>query len=210
MPADFSKLFRVAAHLKARKGNKNLPALLFLTDPDRIPDPIAALRRLPRRANGTLAVVYRHFAHPDRLEIARKLKSLCVKRGWPLLIGADPALAVRVRADGVHLPQRLARSVQVLKRRRPDWIVTAAAHGPKAARLAPSADALLLSPVFPTVSASAKGKKIWRRRGLSRVAARSKSPIYALGGINSNTINYIENIENVSGAALIGGLIDSA
>jgi thiamine-phosphate pyrophosphorylase len=208
MPADFSKLFRIAAHLKARNGKKKLPALLFLTDPDRTPDPVAALQRLPRRADKNLAVIYRHFGHPGRVQIARKLKSLCVKRGWLLLIGADPALAACIRADGVHLPERLAGAAHALKRRRPNWIVTAAIHGPKAARRARGADALLMSPVFPTDSASAKGKKIWRRRGLARVAARATPPVYALGGINSKTINYLENIENVSGAALVSALIN--
>jgi thiamine-phosphate pyrophosphorylase len=218
MAADFSNLLRGAARLKAQSGQKSgfqkLPALLFLTDPDRAPHPIEALKRLPRCADGRLGVIYRHFGAPDRLKTAKKLKTLCNRRKWTLLIGADANLAARIGADGVHLPERLARTAQNLKRRRPTWIVTAAAHSRKglthSSGLASGLDAILLSPAFPTESPSAKGKKALRRRGLAEAARHAKSPIYALGGVNGRTSKYLENIRNIGGAALVSGLFGDA
>ena len=214
MAADLSNLLRSAAHLKARSHRKSerktLPALLFLTDPGRIADPVAALTRLPRQADGRLGVVFRHFGAKNRLETARKLKKLCARRRWILLIGADPDLAARIRADGVHLPERMAAKSQSLKRRRPTWIVTAAAHRRKALKASRDADAFLLSPAFPSQSPSAKGKKALYRRGLAHAAGHTKMPIYALGGVNSDTIKDIENIRGIIGGALVSGLFDGA
>ena len=99
-----------------------LPRLWFFTDPERTPDPAAIAATLPRGA----AVVYRHFGAADREAVARVLRQL---RGLVVLIGADAALAARVGADGVHLPERLAHQAGALKRSRPGWIVTVAAHG---------------------------------------------------------------------------------
>lgn len=214
MAADLSNLLRSAARLKARNRRKSerktLPALLFLTDPARIADPVSALKQLPRGADGRLGVVFRHFGAKNRVEIAKNLKKLCAQRRWMLLIGADTALAVHIQADGVHLPERMAAKAQSLKRRRPAWIVTTAAHGQKAMRRGGKPDAFLLSPAFPSQSPSAKGKKPLHRRGLARAAGHSKTPLYALGGVNSSTIKKIENIRAIVGGALVSGLFDGA
>ena len=214
MAADLSNLLRSAARLKAQSGQKsrtpNLPSLLVLTDPARAPDPVEALRRLPPIANRRLGVVFRHFGASNRLEIAKKLKKLCVRRKWVLLIGADMGLAARIQADGVHLPERLSQTAQSVKRRRPAWIVTVAAHSRKSIKRAGGIDAILLAPAFPTESPSAQGKKVLRRRGLAQAAKGAAKPVYALGGVNRKTIKYLENIPNIGGGALVSGLFSGA
>ena len=109
-----------------RKGGlrKALPAVLFFTDPVRTPDPEAVAARLPR---GT-GIVYRHFGASDAEARARRLTTIARDRGLVLLIGADAALARRVGADGVHLPERLAHLATPLKRAHPRWLVTSAAR----------------------------------------------------------------------------------
>lgn len=97
-------------------------------------------------------------------------------------VGADAALAVRVRADGVHLPERLARRPV-----RADLRRTAAAHSLKAAVRARQAgvEAVFVSAIFPSRSPSA-GPPI----GLFRLAdwtRRASLPVFALGGINART-----------------------
>src|SRR3546814_16377729 len=65
----------------------------------------------------------------------------------------DGGLALAVGADGVHLPERLGHLAGGLRRRRRNWIITQAAHGAGAVAQAlrqGGADALLVSPVFPT------------------------------------------------------------
>lgn len=172
---------RTARLLKRPGGaGKGLPRLLFFTDPVRTPDPVAAARRLPRGA----AVVYRGYGAPDAEALARALKAAARERGLKLLIGQDWALAARVGADGVHLPERLAHRALALKRAHPRWIVTAAAHSPRAVR-APGPDAVVVSAVFPSRSASA-GPPMGpiRLAAMTRAAGR---PVYALGGVNNKT-----------------------
>ncbi len=157
---------------------KPLPALFFFTDPARTPDPEAAVQRLPRGA----AVVYRAFGAPDSLARARRLRIITRRHGLILLVGADWKLAAAACADGVHLPERLSGRVLRLKRARPGWLVTAAAHSLPAARRARAADAVVISPIFPSASTSA-GRPIGPLRiaGLTR---RLHAPVIGLGGVS--------------------------
>lgn len=174
-------LAAAAARLNRAAGRPPIPALYFFTDPARTPDPIAVAARLPRGA----AIVYRHFGAADRTAAARALRAVARRRGLVLLIGADPSLAARVGADGVHLPERMAARAGALKRRRPGWIVTAAAHDGRALRRAADADAAVLSPVFPSRSGSA-GRPLGALRA-ARLATLARGPVIALGGVNAKT-----------------------
>lgn len=104
-----------------------------------------------------------------------------------LLAGADPGLARRIGAAGVHLPERLAHRAGALQRAHPAWIVTAAAHSLPAARraLAAGADAVVVSAVFPSRSPSA-GRPLGPTR-LARWVRAGADPAYALGGVSQRT-----------------------
>ncbi|WP_293479662.1 thiamine phosphate synthase [Phenylobacterium sp.] len=176
---------------------KALPALLAFTDPSRTPDPEALAGRLPRGA----ALVYRHFGAPDAEGRARRLAALARRRGLKLLIGADPTLAARVGAHGVHLPERLAGRAAAIRRAHPGWIVTSAAHSLGAAR-ASRADAVVLSVAFPSRSASA-GTALGPVRLALRVRAAGR-PAYALGGINNRTARRLIDAGLIGLAAVEG------
>ena len=163
----------------ARTRGKALPPLLFFTDPVRTPDAEGVIARLPRGAG----VVYRAFGAPDAVVRGRRLARAARRGGLVFLVGADAGLAIRLMADGVHLPERSASRAAGLKRARPRWIVTSAAHAPAAivrARQA-GADAVVVSPVFPSASASA-GRPIGPLR-FTAMATKARMPVYALGGI---------------------------
>jgi thiamine-phosphate pyrophosphorylase len=171
-------LARVARRLNREAGRPALPPLLFLTDRERTPDPLAAAARLPRGAG----VVYRHFGARNRLKTAQGLAKLCRRRGLVLLIGADFALARAVGARGVSLPERaLARR----PRRPAKQLMLAAAHSRAALARARAlgADATLLSPVFPSRSPSA-GKPLTPLKA-GRLAREAGLPVYALGGVHA-------------------------
>ncbi|RAK67370.1 thiamine phosphate synthase [Phenylobacterium kunshanense] len=191
---------RTARLLPARRRlRKPLPALLFFTDPRRTPDPEAIARRLPRGA----AVVFRHFGAPDAEAQARRLLAIARARGLKLLIGQDAALAARIGADGVHLPERLAHRATALRRAHPRWIVTSAAHALPAAR-ASRADAVVISVALPSRSPSAGGV---RALGPIRLAAQVRAagqPAYALGGINNKTARRLLDAGLVGLAAVEG------
>ena len=178
----FWDLSRTAWSLSRRAAAQNpLPPLLLFTDPARTPDPVAAAAALPPGS----AVVYRAFGAADALSVAQALRSATARQGVRLLIGADAALAAAARADGVHLPERLAHRAGWIRRSRPDWIVTAAAHALPAARraLAAGADAVVVSAVFPSRSPSA-GPPLGPVR-FARLVRDIGGPVYALGGVNT-------------------------
>lgn len=197
---------RVAATLGRRarrrkpssRPGRSTPHLWFLTDPARIPDPTRAILALPRGA----VVVYRAFGAADRLAVARKLRHITRGRGLKLLIGLDWRLAAAVGADGVHLPQRWMSMGTDLRRRRPHWLISAAAHD-RAAIIAGNRlglDALLVSAVFPSRSPSAS-----RALGTVRFAAMvggSRVSVIALGGVNAATAPRLRS----SGAAGLAGV----
>jgi len=125
-----------------------------------------------------------------------------------LLIGADAALAAACDADGVHLPERALDQAADLRRRRPDWLLTGAAHALDATRKAFAAgcDAVLVSPVFPSRSPSA---------GLSLGAAAFRAlvqaaplPVYALGGVNAVTASQLAGSE-AQGLAMVEGVVEA-
>jgi thiamine-phosphate pyrophosphorylase len=174
-----AQLAALARRLNRDAGAEHVPALYFFTDGARTPDPVRVAQTLPRGA----AVVYRHFGADERLDVARALARVCRSRGLALLIAADPDLAQRVGAAGVHWPER-----DLPSRRTPSFaLVTAAAHSAEAVARAVSAraDACFLSPVFPTNSTSGRAALgLFRASQIARAAA---IPTIALGGVNAHT-----------------------
>lgn len=164
-----------AQRLNRAAGAPAIPALYFLTDPTRVADPLAVAKRLPRGA----AVVYRHFGAPERVRTALALARLCRARRLVLLIAADPALAQRVGAQGVHWPES-----RLPAQRTTAGLVTVAAHSAAAAARAKAfgADAVMLSPVFSTRSAS--GHTPLGLFHASQIARAAGLPTIALGGID--------------------------
>jgi thiamine-phosphate pyrophosphorylase len=147
-------------------------------------------------------VVFRAFGAPEALATGRRLAKVARRRGLVLLAGADAGLAARLMADGVHLPERLAHRLPGLRRARPGWILTCAAHSGAALAAArrSGADAVFLSPVFESRSPSA-GTPMGALRFAGRVRGAGL-PVYALGGINARTARLIVR----SGAAGVAAI----
>ena len=182
---------------------KPLPRLVLFTDPARTPDPAAVMARLPRGAG----VVYRAFGAPCAVAEGRRLVRVARRRGLLLLAGADAGLAARIGADGVHLPERAAAKARGLRRARPGWIVTCAAHSPAAivrARLS-GADAVFVSPVFASASPSA-GRPLGAVR-FARMVRDAGLPVYALGGVNRVSARRLTR-SGAAGLAAVEALLD--
>ena len=200
---------RVAANLGRRarwrkpssRAARAIPHLWLLTDPARTPDLAAAIARLPPGA----AVIFRAFGAPDAPETARRLRQITHERGLKLLIGADWRLAAAAAADGVHLPQRLMGHATRLRRLRPDWLITAAAHDEAAVVAAGrlGLDALLVSVVFASRSPSA-GRPLGAVR-FAALARRANVPVIALGGVNDATASRLQG-SGAAGLAAVDGL----
>ena len=201
-----------AIHLKLRRRRRglapgqrrrpDLPPLILMTDEVRLGDPDAAIFALPPGS----AVIFRHYRADDRRAIATRLAGICRRRGLKLLIAGDARLAIEVGAQGLHLPEylarRLARHRWGRRGSRPDWLITVAAHSlialHHARRL--GADAVLLAPVFAT--ASHPGVRPLGPLRFSAWAGRSPVPVYALGGVTAANAGRLA----ASGAAGIAGI----
>ncbi len=179
-----------------------LSPLIFMTDPSRVPDVVAAAQNLPYGA----AIIYRHFGSAHRFIDAENLRQITFKRGQQLLIGADPELAIEVGADGVHFRRDAKVEAPALWRRRcPDWLISMA--GIKSGEYQDNLsllDALIVSSVFPSESPSA-GEPIGVA-GLRKAVQNIGAPVFALGGVTANTAHELTQT-GAAGLAGISGFI---
>ncbi|MEO6338699.1 MAG: thiamine phosphate synthase [Caulobacteraceae bacterium] len=204
--ASYRSLARVAQRLRETSGwyAPALPALFLVTDPRRVPDPVALASRLPP---GT-GVIYRAFGDPEAVATGRGLMAVAHRRGLTVLVGADASLAVELGADGIHLPERSLGAAPRLRGRFPSWIITGAAHGEAALRRAARLgfDAALLSPVFESRSPSA-GRPLGPVR-FAKWVRSARLPVFALGGVNAGTAPRLL-ASQAFGIASIDGVVEA-
>lgn len=109
---------------------------------------------------------------------------------------------MRLRADGLHIPEHQYATLRHWRRKKTQWVITAAAHSPRALRSAAAlgADAVLYSPVFPTQShPDHPGLGVMR---FTKVVKHSPCPVYALGGVNIKNIRSLKNSGAIGIAAI--------
>ncbi len=193
-----AKLARAAAQLAVQSGYE-LPALILMTDDERLADPLAAARALPR---GSM-VILRARQAAQREKFAITLRGIARARGLKLLIADDPALAAAIGAHGIHLPQARAQDAAHWRALRPRWLIAVAAHSLSSATRNGYADAIIVAPVFPTQSHPG-GATLGALR-LRLIAQQVHTPIYALGGLDSGTVRSLVGAR-LAGLAAIGAL----
>lgn len=191
------KLAAAAAALKRASGANPPFSLAFLTDEARIARPDLVVRALPAGA----AVILRDYDAPNRAALARRLIAIARPRGVLVLIGADVALARRLKADGVHIPRWAAAPDD-----RNGLIVSCAAHDEAELQRAVTtqADVALLSPAFPTMSPS-NGVALGAAK-FKALAAAASIPILALGGVDETNSHALAG-PNIAGLAAIGAFL---
>lgn len=148
-------------------------------------------------------VIVRARTAAARAALAAALEDAAITRGLRLLIADDPGLAAQ--AQGLHLPEKRLGEAAHWRARYPHWIITAAVHSLKALVRAQTLDidALLLSPVFATTS-HAGAEPLTPVRAAS-IAAASRLPVYALGGVTG--ANATRLAPAFDGIAAIGALL---
>jgi thiamine-phosphate pyrophosphorylase len=173
-----------------------------MTDETRLRDPVRAALSLPRGS----AIILRHTDEKVRAALAVALQSIAHQRGLLLLVAGDAALAARIGADGLHLPETRAREGKHWKALRPSWLITVAAHSERALLRAvgSGADAALLAPAFPTLSHRTRTAIGVAR--LRLMAERARLPVYALGGVNAQTAQRLVGAR-LAGIAAIDALV---
>ena len=193
------KLARAATQLYERRPQPcKISPLVFMSDPERVPDVLAVAQNLPEGAT----LIYRHFGAVDRLVVAEELRQIAFAGNLQFLIGQDIELAKEIGADGVHLPERDLPLAAQLRTMYPNWLISAAVHSPETVRLhvGKDLDAVIASPVFPSKSKSA-GVPMGKLE-FSVYVSLSPIGVFALGGISTQTVDQLVG----GGAAGIAGI----
>ena len=189
------RLARAAARL-AVHARYALPPLVLFTDDDRLADPLAAARAMPR---GSMVVV-RSRDGARRAALARAMVDLARSRALIVLVAGDGALASACGADGVHLPEaRLGEAAAWRARRR--FLITGSVHSMAGLAKANLADAVFLSPVFPT--RSHPGRAALPAVRANAIARGARLPVYALGGVEAANAG---RLSGFAGIAAVGAL----
>jgi thiamine monophosphate synthase len=174
------------------------PVLFAFTDPQRTPDPAGLARSLPAGCG----LVLRTFGREELERAAFDIAEIARANALTLLISADPELARRCGAHGVHWPQ--ARLADAARHRTAFRLMSASAHSPAAARRAAAlVDLVFVSPAFASQSPSA-GRALGGFR-MAAYARRTPAPIYALGGISARSVKRLKGL-GLSGVAAIDGV----
>ena len=175
-----------ALNLRAKAG---VDRLVLMTDRKRLPDPDRAIAKLPA---GSI-VILRDYDHPNRMELAKRLRGICRNAGCWFLVAGDVRLARTVGADGVHMPEYMLWNSPL--NLNGFSLVSAACHNKQALWRAKTigVDLAIVSPVFLTDShpgASALG--IHR---FARLVGGNKMAVAALGGVSKRTASRLRGIK---------------
>ncbi len=177
-----------------------------MSDVARLPDPLAALTRLPRGA----ALILRHYGQPGRAALARRLVRAARPLGIVVLIAGDWRLAVRAGAAGLHLPEAALKAPLAIGPavRSKKMFVTITAHSPKTLFAAGKrgVSAALVGPVFPTQSHP--GRPAMGPLRFAALCRLCPVPVIALGGIDARSARKIRDsgAAGIAGIAGIGGI----
>ena len=178
-----------------------IPEIIFITDSAKF-DPIPTCRKLPKNS---IVILRDYDLEPiKRLELAKTLKKICQRRKLLFLVGKTPELAIKVKANGMHLPEFMIGQLPKIRQNQPNWLVTAASHSHKSSYKAQKlgADAVLISPVYKTNShPNTKPLGIHKAKKLQATHIFN----YALGGCKLRHLNQLKSV-NFQGIACISGL----
>jgi hydroxymethylpyrimidine kinase / phosphomethylpyrimidine kinase / thiamine-phosphate diphosphorylase len=122
--------------------------------------------------------------YSERLAEGKELQMLCACRGIPFIVNDDSALAVDLRADGVHLGQEDAGMVEARRMMGPDAIIGVSTHDIEEAIRAEAEGASYIGfgAMYPTDSKDVR--YVPGPGALAEVRKKVRIPIVAIGGIN--------------------------
>jgi thiamine-phosphate pyrophosphorylase len=147
---------------------------------------------LPVARSGITAVQLRikNCSHALFLDYARKLKALLTPLNIPLIINDHVDIALEVDAAGVHIGQGDMTPARARDLLGADKIIGWSVENMEqlhTANALTSIDYIGASAVFPSTT-KLDCKTIWGLAGLQELAAHSKHPVIAIGGINVDNV----------------------
>jgi len=128
----------------------------------------------------------KNYSLKQKILIGKKIKIICKKNKVNFIINDDPVLASKLDADGCHLGQKdmgIQRAKKILKKK----IIGITCHNSiSLAKKAIKADANYIALGAFYSSNTKKTKYVASIKILNKVKKLTKTPIVAIGGINSD------------------------
>lgn len=158
--------------VRVSKCHPSLPRLWLISDARNDAALEKVLARMPRGSG----LIFRHYhlPGPERRARFRKLARLARLRGHSVVLSGTARQARKWRADGAYgSPQLLARGPRLLR--------LTTVHSLRELRRAGRADAVLISPLYPT--RSHPGETVLGPVRALLMARHARQPVVALGGM---------------------------
>lgn len=139
------------------------------------------------------------------LSEALEIRALCKQYGVPFFINDNVEIAIRCKADGIHVGQEDMAAAQVRQRVGDDMMIGVSAHSVAEALEAVKngADCLGVGAMFSTSTKT--DVDLLPRETLRAICAAVDVPVVAIGGINRENISQLAGT-GVDGVALVSAI----
>lgn len=146
----------------------------------------------------------------QKLELGQRLKVLCADYQIPFIVDDDVDLAIKTRADGIHVGQKDERVTSVIDQVGNQMFVGLSCDTPDQIQVANQIAGISYigsGPVFPTGS-KADADPVIGVDGLAQLVKVSKLPVVAIGGITEDNITELSKT-GVAGTSVISMIAQS-
>ena len=139
------------------------------------------------------------------LKEAMELSALCKQYGVPFFVNDNVDIAIKCKADGIHVGQEDMEAAQVRQRVGDDMIIGVSVHSVEEALEAVKngADCLGLGAVFSTSTKT--DVDLLPRETLRDICDAVDIPVVAIGGINKSNISQLAST-GIDGVALVSAI----
>lgn len=142
------------------------------------------------------------------LDEAMEISALCRRYGVPFFINDNVDIAIRCKADGIHVGQEDMEAAQVRRKVGGDMIIGVSVHSVEEALEAVrnGADCLGVGAMFSTSTKT--DVSVLPKETLRDICAAVDVPVVAIGGINKSNIGSLAGT-GVDGVALVSAIFAS-
>ncbi len=150
----------------------------------------------------------KELSDEDFLAEALEIAALCKKYGVPFFINDNVEVAVKCKADGIHVGQEDMAAAKVRDRVGPDMMIGVSVHNVKEAldAVAAGADCLGVGAVFSTSTKA--DADVLPMDTLRDICAAVDIPVVAIGGIGKGNIGKLKGT-GVDGVALVSAIFSA-
>ena len=171
----------------------NKKRFIYLISPNKITDTFYKNLKLVLKTGkiGLFQLRLKNYSRKKIITIGDKIKKICKKNRVKFIINDDPLLALKLNADGCHLGQK-DMDIKIAKKLLGKKILGITCHN--SIDLAKKAIKYKVSYIafgaFYT-SKTKKTKNVANIEILNKIKTFTKTPVVAIGGINSDNYKYL-------------------